>query len=382
MGSESQVTRYGIIWNGWAHLGDGVAQVDAGVTKALVNEWLEQGVDHVFVLMDGTNLWPTNHRVSFRHPTSHNLQQSVDYIRQRDTGQPTDIYIPIRGHGGGEDGEHRIGAEMAATTFVQIINQLPAAAQKIVLANQCHAVSLTTFAGLRDANDLLTSNSGRTLIALPAGSKTVNTSDGADDKRPSMTELNYTDGRDLGLLTAPDANADTIRSHAEMFWHGLRISYSPQKGMLPLARGFIYDAGPQFIDRGFGITAAPPPFPTHTVVITARDQRPALADLTERIAAGYAQGITVIGYDLHPATSAASKARLDALALAHGGRMQFLWVDAVTSREFLSLQPIPSGDSVFSFRFYGANEAKLVTGVKAMETELQHILDGYQMPVE
>lgn len=383
---DGTIQRIGVLYDGHLGLIDGVAHANAGMMQALVEKWRGEKFDRIYLVADATNLWMDDPRVVVIVPGSNRdgLARAVEKIVTVDhAAAGTNIHFQIYGHGGSAGTDYYVSG-LPRDTFARIVAGIPAAAQRIFVMHNCEAARVLELQKnpalrLRDDNDLLITFAGR--------------------KEDKSYESNYTDGRDLGLLHAVDApeTPDSVIGYNEMIWEGVRIALNPLHG-LPLLRGLIFDPGPQYVDYGFGVTAAPR---STEVFVTAprpcadapHKLCPSVATLNQEIQRGYAQGMTIVGYaGPNAAQNRTDFAKLQTLAKQHGGWIRCIWVDPVTAAEDLKREIFdvmtgpknsrPPQHTVYTFRFYGANPEHRFDSFTAMDTELTAILSGRAMSPE
>ncbi|MBI2092617.1 MAG: hypothetical protein HYT75_06470 [Deltaproteobacteria bacterium] len=383
---QTKVTRVGLIHNSSAHWGDwtGLSELDMGITKDLVNKWLEGGYSKIYLLMDANNLWPYDDRVVILRPTDRAMRLAVGAINASGMGAGDQVDTLVLGHGGGEGAKHFLSDGMAAVDFAAILNEIPNPVQRITRLVECHAASFLDM-GIRDDNDLLIIYAGRKELAKEKSSEDVEEKEGNKEEakdgeeKVSLTELNMTDARDLGILYANDIDGDGIIANWEMFWQGMAWSY---ENILPFSRGFVYDAGPDFVDMGFGSVPAELPFPKDVTVIDT------IADYVEALGNGYPKGITVVCYNLHPSTMPEMQERLSALAGEYNGYVQFLLLQPNVAGDAAGYDNLSVANNitpVFRLSFYAAREMKFeghVFDFDGMKRALHNILNGQNMEDE
>lgn len=292
---KTPITRTGIIFSGSTELQDFVAQKDAGITLKLVDQWLGNGYQHIYVVMDIKNPWANRPEITVLPPTRANLITVAGAVAA--TAQSTSHYVDFIGLGHGAESGLPLGSSfISAAEFAQIFHKIPAAAQRSFWLVECHAAQFAAIPEMRDDNDLLVAFSG------------IETAKKKSEE--PKTQLNITDGAELSILYATDVDGDRTLSAWERFWLGQKYVYSKQ---LAWSRGFVFDPGSAFIDRGFGMVAAKMPFPDTLVEFNK------IAPLVDHLSKSYPRGITVIGYDLDSIKSAKTKQQLQQLAKTYRG---------------------------------------------------------------
>lgn len=366
---QTGIARFGIIHSGTAMVSDPTTVIESGIERDLTLKWLESGYQHVFLLTGRSHQVCKHEQVTCLTSEPKDLQQVVGAImamNPKDSLEWGRVHIDYiqHGHGGGTTERHHVGA-ISMKELVKALNQLPAVAQRVIQAVQCRGAEIATFQGIRDANDLLISYSGRFKREAESG-------------KMGKSMLNITDKSDIGFLPdgKEDPTPDGITSYQEMFWRGQE--YSLRGSDFPWYRGAVFLRGEKFVDRGFGEKEAVAPFPTGVTAINN------VGELTYHLAEAARKGITVVGYGMGSTAQEIQKefekfatTKDEATEMNYSGWINFIWVnDKKVALDYFRSSAYNA--PLFSFRFIGSDYDQLFT-FEEMKKQLRAILQGERM---
>lgn len=339
--------RVAITFNGSLPNRDLVAAMDRTFVRELQTLLLDkEGFDAFYRLDDECKIKDVRTDVICLPPTLQSLEQVVQDIKKRFGSEPNvSVFTFVNGHGAAS---HEIPAQnghISGGAFANLLDRLPASFSRYTHLHQCYGGGFVAF-GLVDANDLLVAYAGK-------------------------NELNWTDVLGVPVVEGVewDTNNDGVRAMQESFWVAQRSIYAGT--LTPMRRRFVFLRGTDFVDRGFGTSAAPPPFP---LTVTEVQDVMHYLDLTK---SGAEQGVTIIGFEGVQDGEDLRK-NLEIAAARSGGSTQFLWVPRRLAQVVARDKDLDraGGKSYFKVFYYGSDASKTFSYRRNIWNLLQNLYRG------